>query len=83
MDADTLSENTATVWIMSPSLIYSFILDTPDYEPPLCHCSKFVTTGCLYFSEEEYNHNVYFQTEWIRTLKTWRSREFNIDELFL
>ena len=49
----------------------------------LCHCYKFVTTGRLSFSEEEYKQSVEFQTEWIHCLKTWINRYLNPDEIVL
>ena len=47
----------------------------------LCHCYKFVTTGRLSFSEEEYKHILEVQMEWIHILNALSSREFNPDEI--
>ena len=65
-----------------PQIYYNFIIETPGFEPPLCHCSNFVATSRLYFLEEDYKHSVEFQMECIHSLNTWSARELNPYEMF-
>ena len=58
-------------------LLYKFIIDTPNYELPICHHFKLVDIVRFSFSEEYCKNIVEVQTYWILSLKTLRARSFH------